>query len=90
VGTGNVVNEVVFHYNDSGRMVKEYQEHSGGKDANTLYVGYNYDTSASGGAFSKGLRPTSFRYPNGRLVHFTYGSSGEMNDALNRVMACMT
>ena len=87
VGSGNVVNEVVFEYNDSGRMVKEYQEHSGAKDANTLYIGYNYDTSASSGTFTKSLRPTSVRYPNGRLVHFTYGSSGEMNDALNRLAA---
>ncbi|NUQ65008.1 MAG: RHS repeat-associated core domain-containing protein, partial [Pirellulales bacterium] len=86
-GSGSVVNEVVFEYNETGQPSKEYQEHSGAKDANTLYVGYNYDTTASSGAFMKGLRPTSVRYPNGRLVHFTYGSSDEMNDALNRLAA---
>ena len=43
---------------------KEYQEHEGVKDANTLYVQYNYDTSASSGVYTKGLRPTSVRYPN--------------------------
>ncbi|NUQ66081.1 MAG: RHS repeat-associated core domain-containing protein, partial [Pirellulales bacterium] len=87
VGSGSVVNEVVFEYNETGQPSKEYQEHSGAKDANTLYVGYNYDTSASAGVFTKSLRATSIRYPNGRLVHFTYGSSGEMNDALNRLAA---
>ncbi|NUQ66465.1 MAG: hypothetical protein HUU20_28725, partial [Pirellulales bacterium] len=87
VGSGSVVNEVVFEYNETGQLIKEYQEHSGAKDATTLYVGYNYDTTASSGAFTKGLRPSSVRYPNGRLVHFTYGSSGEMNDALNRLAA---
>ena len=29
---------------------KEYQEHEGVKDGNTLYVQYNYDTTASSGA----------------------------------------
>ena len=32
-------------------------------------------------------RPTSMRYPNGRLVHFTYGSSGSDADLLNRLDA---
>ena len=76
VGGGSVVNEVVFEYNDLGMLDKEYQEHEGAKDASTLYVQYNYDESASGGEFTKGLRPSSVRYPNGRLVHYTYGSSG--------------
>ena len=49
-------------------LTKEYQEHNGAKDANTWYVGYNYDESASGGEFTKGLRPTSIRYADGRLV----------------------
>ena len=37
---------------------KEYQEHEGAKDASTLYVQYNYDTTATGGEYTKGLRPT--------------------------------
>jgi len=85
VGSGNAVNEVVYEYNDLGQPVKEYQEHEGAKDASTLYVGYNYDTTASGGLYTKGLRATSVRYPNGRLVHLTYGSSGSTADAINRV-----
>ena len=57
------------------------------KDASTLYVGYNYDTTAASGEYTKGLRPTSVRYPNARLVHLTYGSSGGTGDATARVEA---
>ena len=87
VGCGSVVNEVVYEYNDLGMLTKEYQEHEGAKDASTLYVQYNFDTTASGGKYTKGLRPSSVRYPNGRLVHFTYGSADSMADALNRLDA---
>ena len=87
VGGGSVVNEVVFEYNDLGMLAKEHQEHEGAKDASTLYVQYNYDETASGGEFSKGLRLSSMRYPNGRLVHYTYGSSGGDGDNLNRLAA---
>jgi len=87
VGSGNVVNEVAYEYNDLGQPTKEYQQHEGPKDASTLYVQYNYDTTASGGEYIKGLRATSVRYPNGRLVHLTYGTSGSTADAINRVDA---
>jgi hypothetical protein len=86
-GSGNVVNEIVFEYDDVGLVSKEYQEHEGAKDGNTLYVQYNRDSTASGGEFTKGLRPTSVRYPNARLVHFTYGTSGETDDAVHRLAA---
>ncbi len=84
VGSGSVVNDVVYEYNDLGMRQREYQEHEGAKDGNTLYVQYNFDTTAAGGEFTKALRPTSVRYPNGRLVHFTYGASDSMADVLNR------
>ena len=59
VGSGTVINELAYEYNDAGQAVKEYQEHEGAKDASTLYVGYNYDTTAASGEYTKGLRPTS-------------------------------
>ena len=34
-----------------------------------------------------GLRLESIRYPNGRLVHYTYGSAGSDADNLNRLDA---
>ena len=87
VGSGNVVNEVVFNYDNIGKVTTDYQEHSGGKNASTPSVGYNYDTSASSGVYTNGLRLISLVYPNGRLVHFTYGTSGGVNDVLNRIEA---
>ena len=84
---GSVVNEVVFEYGDLGQLVKEYQEHEGAQDVNTLYVEYHFDESASGGKFTKGVRPSSVRYPNGRLVHLTYGSADSTADVLNRLAA---
>jgi len=83
----DAMNQVVFEYDDVGKLVKEHQEHDGLKHESTLYVAYHYDESASGGRFTKGLRATSVRYPNGRLVHYTYGDSGSTADALGRIDA---
>jgi hypothetical protein len=84
---GSPINELTREYNDLEMLSKEYQEHEGPKDAYTLYVGYDYDTAASGGEYTKGLRPTAVRYPNGRKAHFDYGSSGGAGDNLNRLEA---
>jgi len=84
---GSALNEVLLEYDSAALLSNEYQEHGGAKDAETLYVQYNYDQSASSGVFTKGLRPTSLRYPNARLVHTTYGTSGSTPDALARVAA---
>jgi len=84
---GNVVNEVERQYGDLGRFAKEYQEHSGAVDGNTLYVEHAYDGTEVSDELTKGLRPTSVRYPNGRLVHYTYGSSGSAADNLGRLEA---
>ncbi|MBL7041600.1 MAG: RHS repeat-associated core domain-containing protein [Pirellulaceae bacterium] len=87
IGSGNVVNEIVREYNDLAMLVKGFQEHGGAKNGNTPYVGYNYDESAAEGEFTKGLRLTSLRYADGRLVHHTYGTSGSDADHLNRLDA---
>ena len=85
--SGNVVNDVELEYDDMGLLDKEYQEHEGAKDGNTLYVQYNYDDTESSDELTKGLRPKSVRYPNARLIHYTYGSSGSTADYLNRLDA---
>ncbi len=61
VGSGSARNQVVFEYNAYGLPVKDYPEHGGAKDANTPYVGYCYDTTASAGLLTKGLRPAPSR-----------------------------
>ncbi len=78
---GNVVNQVEYAYNDAGLVSREYQEHQGAVDQNTLYTEYDY-----AGA-SQGYRPTAVEYPNGRVIHYTYGSTGSADDNLNRVAA---
>jgi hypothetical protein len=40
-----------------------------------------YDTTVASGEYTKGLRPTTVRYPNNRLVHLTYGTTGANGDA---------
>jgi RHS repeat-associated protein len=81
------VNDVAYAYNDFGALATEYQEHAGAKSANSLYVGYNYDLAATGGALTKGLRFKSLRYPNSRLVHNTYGQTDSLADKLSRLDA---
>ena len=80
----NVRNQVVFEYNDLGMPLTEYQEHAGTKTSAMLNVQYGYETAASGGAFTKGLRPTSVTYPNNRVLNFDYSASTD-DDTLGRV-----
>jgi hypothetical protein len=77
----NVLNQVESEYNGWRQVYREYQEHNGAVDSSTLYVQYNYGTAA------QGARLTSVRYPNGRLVHYTYGTAGSAADLLNRLDA---
>jgi len=84
---GNVVNDVEREYDDFALLYREYQEHSGAVDGNTLYVEYGYDETEVSDELTKGLRPKSVRYPNGRLVHYTYGLGNAANDLLNRLDA---
>ena len=80
-GDGRVVlNQVQLEYDDLGRLVKDFQEHEGAKDDDTLYAEYNYPNFAT-----SGLRLESFGYPNGRKTHFDYSSTH--GSALNRLDA---
>ncbi len=78
-GEGNVLNQVVFEHDDLGRLVKDFQEHEGAKDANTLYVEYEYAPAATA------LRLASVKYPNGRRTRYDYGTTA--GGALNRLDA---
>ncbi len=80
-GTGTQINEVSYTYTDFGLLNQEFQEHEGAKDGSTLYVQNTYDTSGST-EYTKGLRLTKVRYPNGRLVHYTYVGGQEDNTSV--------
>ena len=78
---GTVVNDVRLDYNDFRQLVSDYQSHTGQVNpSSTLKVQYAY---ADGSA--NVVRPVSMTYPNGRVIGFDYGTSGGMNDHLNRL-----
>ena len=84
VGSGSVVNEVKYEYDSSGLLAKEYQNPSGSVTTSSKYVGYSYDATKSGEFFTKRLRPTSLRYPSATTINYVYGTSGSVDDKLNR------
>lgn len=85
VTRGTTLNEVVREYDALGLLYQEYQEHEGAQDGSTLYVEYAYDDANDGGELTKGMRPESVKYPNGRQIYTTYGISESADDNLNRV-----
>ncbi|MCC6680525.1 MAG: hypothetical protein IT445_06440 [Phycisphaeraceae bacterium] len=87
VGSGSVLNEVVYEYDGLGRLVSEYQEHGGAKTVNTHALTLDYDDTASSYELTKGGRLTSVTYPNGRKVHWVYDGHDaptSIDDAIGR------
>lgn len=83
VGSGSVVNDVQFAYNDFGQVIADYQAHGGSVSTSTTpKVQYGY---ASGSANT--IRPTSLTYPNARVVSYDYGAAGSIPDAVSRIDA---
>ena len=81
VGSGSVVNDLAFAYDDFGQLVAEYQEHGGAVSTGTsLKVEYSYTHGSS-----NTIRLTKMTYPDGRELNYDYGSSGSTDDALSRV-----
>jgi RHS repeat-associated protein len=81
VGSGSVVNEVQFAFNDFGQITHDYQAHGGTVNTSTTpKVQYGY---ANGSANT--IRPTSVTYPNGRVITYSYGAADSMDDALSRI-----
>jgi hypothetical protein len=81
VGSGSVVNEVQFSYNDFGQMTHDYQAHGGAVNTSTSpKVQYGY---ANGSANT--VRPSTLTYPNGRVLTYSYGSVDSTADVLSRV-----
>ena len=64
VGSGSVVNEVRFAYNDYGQITHDYQAHDGAVNTSTTpKVEYGY---ASGS--DNTVRPTTITYPDGCVI----------------------
>jgi RHS repeat-associated protein len=81
VGSGSIVNEVQFAYDDFGQLVTEYQEHGGAVNTTTsLKVQYAYEDGTD-----NNVRLAKMTYPDGRELNYSYGSAGSTDDALSRV-----
>ncbi|MDD4269181.1 MAG: RHS repeat-associated core domain-containing protein, partial [Thermoguttaceae bacterium] len=78
------VNQVQHVYNGWGKVAREYQEHDGAVDANTLHVDYVYADGASGGV-ARHVRLSQVTYPNGRQVQYGYGTTGAIDDIMSRL-----
>ena len=81
VGSGSVLNQSQFVYNEFSQLVTEYQAHEGSVNTSTTAkVQYTY---ASGAANT--IRATGLVYPSGRVLTYSYGSTGGQSDRLSRV-----
>jgi len=81
VGSGTILNEVQFAYNDFSLLTVDYQSHSGAVVVgSTPKVQYAY---ADGSA--NHTRPTSLTYPDSRVVTLDYGTAGGGDDLLCRL-----
>ena len=80
-GSGTIVNEVQFAYNDFSLLTADYQSHSGAVVINsTPKVQYAY---ADGSA--NHTRVTSLTYPDSRVTTLDYGTTDGADDLLCRV-----
>jgi RHS repeat-associated protein len=84
--TTDIVNQVEYQYDSWGNLYREYQEHDGAVDSNTLFTEYDYSDGASGG-IAKYVRLTDVIYPDSRDIHYSYSTTGEIDDVLSRLHA---
>lgn len=81
VGSGSVVNEVQFAYNDFSQLMIEYQAHNGAVNTGSSpKVQYGY---ADGSANT--IRLTALTHPDGRELNYDYGTTDGPGDLLSRV-----
>ncbi|MFA9478962.1 RHS repeat-associated core domain-containing protein [Phycisphaerales bacterium AB-hyl4] len=83
-GSGQVLNEVTYTYNDFGQLIEERQAYDGAVDGNTPAIGYGY---ADGFDPIHGIRLEHVTYPNGRRVHAVYNGHGNIDHQIGRVTA---
>lgn len=81
VGSGSVVNEVTFAFNDFNQSIDSGQSHDGAViPGTTPSVSMAY-ADGSGNT----IRPASITYPNGRTITRDYGTTGSITDKMNQV-----
>ncbi|MCA8991914.1 MAG: hypothetical protein KDA88_08040 [Planctomycetaceae bacterium] len=81
VGSGNVLNEVKFAYNEFGQSITAWQAHAGAVDTMTTpKVQYEF-VDGTGNT----IRPTKLTYPNSRYLSYYYGTDDSINESASRV-----
>ena len=85
--SGLVANQVKYEYDGWGNVYREYQQR-GGEVYEPLspYVQYDYEDGASG-YVAKYVRLSKVTYPDGRQVHYDYGTAGAIDDVMSRISA---
>ena len=79
VGQGTIVNQVERKYSPTNCLIEDAQSHGGAVGTGTPKISY-LCTNAAGGV----QRVTSITLPDGRQVATEFGSTGSIDDALNR------
>ncbi|OYW22804.1 MAG: hypothetical protein B7Z55_04215, partial [Planctomycetales bacterium 12-60-4] len=83
VGSGSVLNQCQYEYNDFSRLITEYQAQGGSVNTSTTpKVQYGFANGSS-----NTIRPTGLVYPNGREIDYTYGTAGSASDRSSRIAA---
>ncbi len=87
--TTTVKNQVVFAFDDMGALITRWEHHSGVATiagmSQSPKVQFAYDTSAVSTIFDDVRRLSTVTYPNGRIIHYTYGTAGGVDDLLQRL-----
>ncbi len=66
-GTGTIVSEAKFTYNEFAQLIKDAQEHGGAVGTSSPAVQYAFADGAD-----NHIRPTNLTYPDGRVLTFSY------------------
>jgi len=86
-GTGTVRNQLIYTYDSThGRLIKTEQSHENAVSSSpAVQYAYDDDANSTTHVYTNGLRLKSVTYPNGRIIHQTYRTSGSIPDVLSRV-----
>jgi YD repeat-containing protein len=80
-GENNVVNQIVYQYDQNGQLQREYTAHHGTVDiTSTPFIGYGYDT------ITNGLRQISVTYPSGKIVSYEYDNYGRLLESMTAII----
>jgi len=88
VGSGTVVNQVLYEYDANGLLVRDFSNPNGAVQVASIpHIGYTYNATKSGEFFTRRLRPATMKYPSGKTLTYAYGTANSVDDLLGRTTA---